>query len=814
MIALPSNIQWLHDSVAKDVRVTGGKAARLAAMVQQGLPVPDGFVLTVAAFREGMTEGLEAEARAAYQRLMGADACAVAVRSSATAEDLEGASFAGLQETVLNVSDGDVLIEAIRRVWGSLGSAEATAYREHAGVQDSAMAVLVQRQVAAKVAGVVFGRDPMTGEAALVIEAVGGLGDALVSGEVEPQRWRIERQDGGEIRRVTPDEPLLNEGQIDELVSLVKRVEAVWGGPQDVECAWDGEQFWVLQARPITGQREDWFTEHLPNDHYLWTAAFFNERFTQPVSPLGWTLITEHMERLALRAPLELLGGEGIEGLLVKRWRGHPYTRVEAWQQIYKLFPDALLPEDAGRFFPDGDASLRRAPRRPTYGPRLVANALGVLKANFQGASPLHNPRRWARYEQRQQAALIRLIFRERHLEEAGNPITEGQALMRETATLTAELLELHRWSLLYADLSYSLLRRLLILLYGRDEGTRQAVRMTVTVETTTTQMNRELAGLAAKVVEDEEIAALLKTIGQMESGEGEVGLEAVRPVEPGVALGSWWQELERFMERYGHRFFSLDLYDRPWATDLPAFARFIVALHGGEAGNVNFIAPVSVPAWARPVLELTRAYLRMREAQRFHWQQLLALQRRAALKMGRWWAERGQLERAEDVFGLTWEELMRGEVDGERAAGRMAHLRRLREQARQAPGWHYPDFLRGNVPLRMVAVGAELVGRPVSPGVARGPARIIAHPSELHRAQPGEILVTSSPDPGWTPIFGTVAGMVTERGGQLSHGAVVAREYGLPAVSGIPGLLTLLRDGEMLLVDGTQGIVVRTEGT
>jgi pyruvate,water dikinase len=799
----------LHDAQACDALLVGGKAARLAAMLRQGLPVPRAFALTVHAFVTGMTEELEAQVRAAYEHLLSPapSPFLVAVRSSATAEDLEGASFAGLQETVLNVQGADALVEAIRRVWNSLASPQATAYREHTHLHDTAMAVLVQRQIAATVAGVAFGCDPITGEPVIVVEAVAGLGEALVSGAAEPQQWRVERRGGSHQAVLAPTEPLLNDEQLSELVALVETVSALWGQPQDVEWAWDGEQFWLLQARPITGRGEDWFTERLPSDHHLWTAAFLNERFTQPVSPLGWTLVAEHLEQLALRGPLQLLRAEEIEGPLLKLWRGHPYSRVQAWQRIYKLFPDALLPEDAVRYFPGGDVSLRRAPRWPTLGPRLVLNGLRVLRKNFKGVSPLHNPRAWARYEQRQKAALIRFHFRERHLDDLTDPIPEARALMRQVSDLTGELLDLHRWSLLYADLSYSLLRRLLILRYGSEEGAALAVRLTANIESPTTRMNRELAELAAGVREDTKLRTFLETISQAGAG-GEP--------DPPPALEQWWAALESFIQRYGHRFFSLDFYDRPWEADLPALASFLLALANGAIGEPRAQAGYrhnpSVPGVARPVLELTRDYLRMREAQRFHWQQLLALQRRVALKMGLWWAGRGQLAGEEDVFGLTWTELMAGEPDGQRAAARMARLHRLREQAARAPGWHYPDFLRGEAPLRHAPGGAELVGRAVSPGVARGPARLVAHPGDLARIQPGDILVTASPDPGWTPIFGIIAGLVTERGGQLSHGAVVAREYHLPAVSGIPGLMALLRDGEPLLVDGTQGIIIREE--
>jgi pyruvate,water dikinase len=289
-----------------------------------------------------------------------------------------------------------------------------------------------------------------------------------------------------------------------------------------------------------------------------------------------------------------------------------------------------------------------------------------------------------------------------------------------------------------------------------------------------------------------------------------------------------------RFLERYGHRSFSLDIYDPPWEADLPGFLAFLRTVTVGEetAGDetagedADTSAPLSFSVPGRrssvlrppssvllaPLVRLTRDYLRLREAQRFHWQQLLALQRRVALRVGRYWAERGLLAAQEDVFGMTWQELMSGEPERAEAAARMAELRRLRKQAAEAPSRHYPEFLRGNHPLRPVRGEGELRGQPVSPGVARGRVRLVAHPGDFTRLMPGDILVTTSPDPGWTPVYATIAGMVTERGGQLSHGAVVAREYGLPAVSRISGAMQLFREGEMVLVDGTEGVVVRVE--
>jgi rifampicin phosphotransferase len=799
---------WLDDPLATDFSLTGPKAGRLAVLRQAGFPIPNGFVLTTEAFNGGLTADLIERAHEAYHDLTGRsdDPSPVAVRSSATAEDLAQASFAGLQETVLGVTGEDALVAAIHRVWESADSPRARAYQERAGLEWVSTAVLVQLQVEATVAGVAFGRDPLTGEEATVVEAVPGLGSALVSGEQEPQSWRLLRQRNKPLKvLLAPADPLLRREQLEALAGIVEQAGIVFGAPQDVEWACDASGLQVVQSRPITGRKEDWFTQHLPGDNFLWTAAFLNERFTEPVSPLGWTLVELPLERLALRGPLEMLEADLPDEPLLKLWRGHPYSRVAGWQRLYKLFPDGLLPEDAARYFPEGDVSLRHAPRRPTFGLHLLRNGLRVLRDEFQAASPLHNPHAWARYEQRQAAMLIRFRFLERQLARSTDPVLAARDLLQQVVELTDSLLALHRWSLLYADLTYSLMRRLLGLRHGAARGATRAVQLTTAVETRTSQMNRRLADLAVLAAQHPVLFQFLEDAART----GELDLAAERG--KGL-LGLYKQELTTFLAEHGHRFFSLDLYDPPWEADPPALARLLLTLAGGMNGSTNVDSSELVQSrpWARPFVRLTQEYLRLREAQRYHWQQLQALQRRVALRLGQWWVERGLLRAREDVFGLTWSELMEGEPDGEVAATRMRRLQRLRAQARQAPGWHYPDFLRGNVSLRPAAGERELLGRPVSPGIARGAARLIAHPGDFERIRPGDVLVTTSPDPGWTPIFDTVAGMVTERGGQLSHGAVVAREYRLPAVSGIPGIMGILQEGEPLLVDGTQGIVVR----
>jgi phosphohistidine swiveling domain-containing protein len=771
----------LNDEAATDPTWVGPKAARLALLLQAGYAVPPAFGITVRGYQQGLTADLLAQLYTAFRALQANGADVVAVRSSAVAEDTETASYAGMQETVLGVTDETGLVQAVERVWNSYRADHAEQYRHRAKGEDAGIAVIVQQQVAATVAGVAFARNPLTGAHETVIEAVAGLGEALVSGQAEPQRF----EKGKRTKKKGETAPLLSEHQLLEIGKLVEQVGKVFSAPQDVEWAYEGEQLWLLQSRPITTLQEDWFTTSVERDEWIWGAGFLNERFTLPVSPLGWTMVAEPLEILAFRGPLELLGGVDVEPPLLKLWQGHPYSRVDAWQRMYKLFPDWLLPEDAVRFFPNGDTTLRHAPRQPVYGFHLIGNAIRVLRQNWLATAPWENPKGWGQYERKQTAALVRLDFEVRQLGASATFVGQARDILRQSALLTDELLEYHRWSLLYADVFYSLLRRVLVARFGAEEGTRRTVALTTHVESPTTRMNQALNRLVTQV-------ATVKT-----------DVQAVAEGEPLPTNGAFWQAVARFLREYGHRFLSLDIYDAPWEADPQGFARLLLTLTPTEERAAS-------SETHNGLIGLTRDYMRLREAQRFYWQRVMALQRRVIVRLGEWWTENGMLQNANDVFGLTWAELLNEIPDGKIAAQRMGRLAQLRREAALNPAWHYPDFLRGTTPLLMAHHESTLQGRPVSPGVARGQARIVTSPQDFGRVRQGDILVTFAPDPGWTPLFGTVAGMVTERGGQLSHGAVVAREYQLPAVSGIAGLLATIQEGEWLLVDGTKGLVVR----
>lgn len=937
---------FLDEVRPEDVGQVGAKAATLARLRQQGLPVPLGFVVSAELFDLiaeqaglnallGEAEPSEADESAQTERIAAAlarvrvsveaiDALhaafdrvldvsgAVVVRSSAIGEDLPNASAAGQYQTILNVRDFPAFFVALRQCWLSLFTPAALRYRhrlsDHAAPR---MAVLVQTQIASEVAGTMFTVNPVTGADQIVVEATWGLGEAIAQGEVVPDRYvldpttlaelagtrvaekRSQRVLGGkkgtrlaQVPEWRQRVPTLDRSERATLALLGLRVAATLGAPQDIEWGRAAGRWWIFQSRPITALPASAVpaqessevgpaipgtpvptraprvpinrlvssnpptnrspsasfarTEAPPNvrsrvgswpssvfaayrglglgeeqavglsvagaegnasdacARWDWTSGFLDERLVEPVSPLGWSVLREGLEEIAFAEPLRMLGVDP-DALrpLTRLWNGHPYANVAVYEALYKLFPDWLLPEDARRFFPDGDTARRkRAPRpRGLLDPRVW---LGLLRAIWRYPtimSPFQNDGAWERFVPGYEAAIEQLARRVDAYEQ-GVPLrlSEVLALLRQVEGHNRELLRIHRWSLTYAELWYSLLRRLAICLVGPRNGSDLAVAAVSNLNDQSMRLNRSLAELRRRLAEGSP-------------------LEVVLP---------------EFLRQYGHRSFSLDLMRPPFAAD----AAQVLALIEPEAGPpapppaAPRRASFGVAGWLlRPLAGLARRYARLRENQRFAWQRGLAQARRLYLLAGRILVERGALNRAEDVFFLTTDEVRRAETtrpDFHLTVGaRFEALAAQQDLFLRLGRDSYPPFLQGNRPRPGVSAPTaspgpialspgvvELNGVPVSPGIGRGPARIILRASDLATLRPGEVLVARGADPGWTTVFDRLAGLVAESGGQLSHASVVAREYHLPAVVAVPRATDLIRTGDEVELDGQNGSV------
>lgn len=816
----------------------GSKASNLARVTQLGYRVPAGFCIAAAAYHEYVREnGLEPaimelsqldsrqleeaadrlqnafregtlpprlrqEILSAYHTLIGSGSPTVAVRSSATTEDLAHASAAGQQDTYLHVSGDEELVRAVIACWASLWSLRAIRYRAGQGQsQLPAMAVIVQRMLNPQAAGVAFSVDPSTSEQNVVIEATRGLGDCVAAGQVDADRYVVPRSASCPVASpcLETGEGILTRAQALEIAQAVLDLERDFGQPVDVEWAIENENLYILQCRPVTTDWSSYYTDLVPDEQSVWTSGFLNERFSAPVSPLGWSVIRELLEELAFRDPLRYLGVRHVQEPLTRLYRGHPYVNLFVFQTLYKVFPEALLPEDARRYFPNGETSLRHEVRYPRslLDPHMIVSMLRHLAGRVGEWSPWHNHHAWARFAVQHERSSRELQQRLDALQSTGK-MEDIKALLCDAQALNRQLLDLHRWSLTHADLSYSLLRRLLNRWLPLQQAADLCVDLVVGQPNKSVEMNEALCQLA--------------------SHRSTPAFDAT---------------MECFLARFGHRSFHLDLYYPTFGDDPTQVSELLdkspairddrsrqqpSCRNPGEQLARALQGSRLAGAKRRVLLhlvQLARHYMALREEQRFYWQSTLALMRRAFLLLGARLHDCGRLDEAAQIFFLTKDEVEQCVADRECCDYRMvaerrrAEFERLTAEFRSLPNWSYPAFLRGNRPLPLDTTrDGEWQGRPISPGLATGRAVLVFSPAQFSRVRPGDILVARSIDPGWTPLFQVIAGLILEHGGQLSHGAVVAREYRLPAVSGIAAITECVQDGDLLAVDGTNGLV------
>jgi phosphohistidine swiveling domain-containing protein len=566
----------------------------------------------------------------------------------------------------------------------------------------------------------------------------------------------------------------------------------------------------AMKMRALRGEGASWFTDCIPGDDYLWTSGFVNERFSEPVSPLGWSSVRELLEELAFREALRYMGYPRADSLPVtKLYRGHPFVNGTVFGILYKPFPEFLLPEDAYRYFPGGDTNLRKRASYPPsiLAPRFLFSILRAFLRDPQNWSPWHNYRQWARFTTQHRAEMAAIAERIEGLRKATSGVSLGEiwAVIKQAQGLNKRLLALHRWSLTHADLLYSLLRRLMAAWLGEEKGTGLSAKLVLGLPNKSLELDRELQKLA-----------------EVSSGElYEISLAA-------------------FLAHYGHRSFSLDIYRPTFSADPTQVRELIGGLKKGKSELVtedavrkrdnackqvrealtkaSYLSPIKWSlnrmklALLNHLLILVQRYMPLREDQRFYWQKGLAAIRELFLMIGDRLAAHGLLKDREEVFFATKDDIEdyvreRKAFPAHLVQSRQREFKQLQEEHRRAPHLAYPAFLVGNRPLKVSQRSEQLlVGRPISPGIKIGPVRVVEHPGQFSKVRAGDIMVAKTIDPGWTPIFGKLGGLIMETGGQLSHGAVVAREYGLPAIAGIAGATQRLHDGQVVLLDGSSG--------
>jgi pyruvate,water dikinase len=790
----------LTDLDRQDAGAFGAKAVNLARLAAAGLPVPAGFAL---ALEPG--ERQVADVLPAYREL-GEDV-RVAVRSSAVGEDGESSSFAGQHETFLGVSGEEAVVDAVARCIASTGSERAVSYRTHAGTQAGGMGVVVQVMVEAELAGVCFTRSPLE-ETELVVEAVRGLGESLVSGRIRPARIRYARDGLAEAGREERDGVLEQMGaRLEDLVRLCLRAEEAFGCALDIEWAVAGGSIWLLQARPITAgdagsERErirrseiDRLRRIAGGRNCVWTDFSVADML-----PCPSTLTVEMFRR-----------GSLFDGGIGRAFRtvGFRYARDDGPAGSFEMI--------CGRAYLNV-SEMSRAPLSDF--PLVVDSSAFEPGTSFDPAAPPTRIdwRDWKGLLLAPLAALrwlalvpyrfltLRRTFHRRYVEQVHPGLVEeasrlraqdlsvlstGELHERLVSTLerlATDLLFQHELSDIFAFGTHALLARNLRILYGDGAGEMESELTTGLEGNFNTESNLDLARVAAGELAMEE---LLRDYGHRGNPDWD------------VSARRWREDPDRVEEMVG-------IVRRSGSDPLARFDEQVRVRAGAERRFERDVGrSLVLRPWRRAIMNELRHYQRyspLRERTQSACYLWVELARRLVLEAGR------RTGGGELLFHLTLPELDRllgGEGDGLLDAARERRRALAVARSLYVPHIVTSDDLDaiGTVP-RIDPSVRELRGLPASAGTARGRARVCASLEQARTLERGEILVTASTDPAWTPLFLVAGGLVLEQGGMLSHGAIVAREYGLPAVINVEHATRLVPDGRTITVDASRGRV------
>ncbi|GAA3773428.1 phosphoenolpyruvate synthase [Streptomyces coacervatus] len=847
------------------VAVVGGKGAHLAGLSRiEGIRVPGGFCVTTDAFRRIMAEApsiddqldrlsrldpddreairtLSAEIRRTIERTavpgdlaaaitralarLGEQA-ACAVRSSATAEDLPTASFAGQQDTYLNVVGATAILQHVSRCWASLFTERAVIYRRRNGIDHRTvhMAVVVQQMVFPHASGILFTADPVTGNRTVAtVDAGFGLGEALVSGLVNPDVFKVRHGEvvaktiaakqravhalpAGGTQEVAIDsqrqeQPALTDAQVVRLVQLGRRIEAHFGRPQDIEWCLVDDGFQIVQSRPITTLFP--IPEAGDQENHVYVSTGHQQMMTDPMKPLGlsvWQLtamVPMHTAggRLFVDVTRRLASPASRAALLDLVGRGDPLVR-DALETVldHDDFVPSLPDADPGGM-PAGGASAPTEPD-PSIVTELIERSQASIAALERDIRTKTGP------------ALFDFLLEafEEHKRNLGDPLNM-QAIMAGMEATWWLNDKLQEW-------------------LGEKNA---ADTLTLSApDNVTSEMGLALLDVADVIRTQPQVVAFLQGVGVEDEGF----LDELAKLAGGTEARD---AIEAYLDRYGMRCVGeIDITRPRWrerpTTLVPvlldnvrnfapgaAERRFEEGRQKARKKEQDVLSRLrALPDGDRKadetkrMIDRVRTFIGYREYPKYGIVSRYFVYKQALLEEAERLVQADVLPWKEDIFYLTFQELHEvvrsHHVDGRliqqrKDAFRSYHAltppRVLTSDGEAVTG----AYRRDDVP------DGALIGLPVSGGTIEGRARVILDMAEAD-LEAGDILVTAFTDPSWSPLFVAVAGLVTEVGGLMTHGAVIAREYGLPAVVGVERATRLIRDGQRIRVHGTDGYV------
>lgn len=821
---------------------SGGKGANLALLTAGGFPVPPGFILIAAAYREWLSAaswwrsavralpiddpaGLSAAAEALRDRLRAvplpdavrgsierelrqqpAGAC-FAVRSSSTMEDLADAAFAGQHDTFLNCRGAEQVLTAVRECFISLWHDRAIAYRHQQGLDHAAaaMAVVIQQMAECESAGVAFSAHPVTGDLDVaVIEANHGLGESVVSGCCEVDHWELHKASGEIFSRSIAEksmrtvcrpsggvvneflsgaagvEPVLSDGQLAGILEMLGRVEKWFRFPQDIEWGEVGGRLVLLQSRPITT---------IPP---RWTRDESAERFPNAITPLTWDFVDAGF-RKSMAYSFRLMGFPRFSGVWFGMHNHYVYGNQNAVDIYARRFPFAL----------NSLADL----------PGLIPR----LREEFRWVQEL--PMQWSRDLDFYLIRLGEFVAEPLENQSLGELWSQVQTVKEHGSHYFLPNIAIS----ITQSVLYRLLQFLLRELFGAEEVNPLMDGLLSFCETKTGAINKELYELAECVRSDCSLEQkLLCPDGSRalwESGE----LAAEHP--------EFHRRFQLFLRNHGHRETDFDIYqpgwlEAPWVVldqlrlILDANRPFTPAQRERElkvrsqAAEFSVFSrlPTELHFFMHEIIRLARVYTSLDDLEHYQTTRLALPLRKCLRALGQRLVELGVLTDPMDVFFAREHVLAQAIASDdprqwrEFSAAVATAKASWQAAVERAPGWE-PDTPAAT----FVAAdpGAELAGHPGSPGLAEGVVFVVSGPQDFAAFPRGAVLVARTTNPAWTPLFYAASAVITESGGPLSHGAVTAREMQIPAVMSVRGCLSRLATGSRVGVDGSRGKVV-----
>lgn len=890
---------YVIDLKEKDLSIEkiGGKALNLARMSEAGFNIPPAFIVSVDAYDLFIKKELEGKILKILDSIDFKDEDSIssgcssirsiikseelpqnllleinenisnlpdgyyAVRSSAVAEDLADASFAGQLDSFLNVKKEDIL-ENIIDCWASYWNDRAVKYRHDSSIGHldtemtaAGIGVLVQKMVNAHISGVTFTANPVNGSEDIVIESTWGLGETIASGIVTPDIFVLGRDgkilekniktkkkgyflrngantlmDISEEKRETPS---LHEETLEKLLKLAMELEEFFGLPQDIEWALEcnnteNPDIFILQSRPVTT-----LTDTSQKDDILWSRAYGDEYWADATTPLFYDVMGKMLTDYVNHEGARIMGYKEItDTKLLKLHKSRVYFNSWVLEKAFSYYPKFARSKELLNYFPLEDQE--RISRYPSILHKTLISQILVAIRDPDGM--MHKTdkayRKWAKGFMKKCKKFDKTDL---------TLLSDSQlvSLYDDIETSGIKHYQLIRYGMVSHSIATNLMVKNWLLKWLDDKnGSLYAGLISGLDDNKTVEMNIRFSNLAQILRKDPDLLTKINSTPDL-STLHEKELTKIISFNP-----QFNKEFNSFIKKYGHRSNTREILYPRWREDKAYVLEVIKLLsssdldlrkkekesrHHRKKTEKKVLKKIKKQKGGffkvkifKVVLNLAQTYLTFRENQRFYLDHLLFRQRLMLREMGRRLVEREIIDEVDDVFFLFEKELFAFFNTNHSEAGLNNRVPEISNEIlkRKKEFYRYkstlpPKFLKNGIEFddTVMEYGQNAIyGAAASPGTFHGVARVVESIEELSRLKENEILITSNTDPAWTAVFSKIGGLITETGGILSHGAVISREYRIPAVTAVKGATELFKTGENLVIDGNEGVVYKKE--